>query len=80
MAGEYAGPEGFRRVVQSPAALFNEDSRLLTSLWLARIQEDLELLKGLLDRVGLWTKVDNTVGMVCQPCRNAGSQAEESYT
>ena len=36
-------------------------------------------LVGMLDRVGLWTNVGKTVGMVYRPCHAAGTQLEAAY-
>ena len=43
------------------------------------IQGAFSTLVILLDRVGLWTNVRNTVGMVCCPCQAAGTQSEVTY-
>ena len=39
-----------------------------------------DVLTGLFDRVGLWTNVRKTVGMMCRPCQEAGVRAEKAYT
>ena len=49
---------------------------LLEPRWL---QGDFSTLVGLLDRVGLWNNVGNTVGMVCCPCQEVGTQSEAEY-
>ena len=36
-------------------------------------------LVGLFNRLGLWTNVRKTVGMVCRPCQAAGTQSEAAY-
>ena len=33
----------------------------------------------LFDRVGMWTNVGKTVGMVCRPCQAAGNLLEAAY-
>ena len=48
--------------------------------WPSRLQDPLDVLTVLLNRVGLQNNMGKTVGMVCQSCRTAGSQSEESYT
>ena len=58
MAEEESGPEGFGREVQTLAALFYVDHRLLASPWPARFQEALDVLTSLFKRVGLRTNVE----------------------
>ena len=77
---EDTGQEYFGRAVQNLAAVFYADDGLPTPPQPDRLQEALEVMMGLLYRVGLRTNVDKTVGIVCQPCRNAGIQLEEAYT
>ena len=55
------------------------DNGLLVSPQKARIQEALDVLTGLFDRVCLWNNAEKTVGMVRQLCRTAGRQTEEEY-
>ena len=43
------------------------------------IQLVFDMLTGLFYRLGLRTKVQKTVGMVCQPCRAAGVRADKGY-
>ena len=80
MVGEEAGPEEFGRAVQNLATLFYADGGLLASPRPVRIQETMDVLTGLFDRVGMRTNVDKTVGMVCQPCHTSGRQFEVVYT
>ena len=44
------------------------------------IQYAFDTLMGIFDRVGLWTNVRKTMGMVCQPYRASGVRAHEAYT
>ena len=67
VAGEEAGPDGFRRAVKWTAASFYADDGLLTSPRPARLQAALDVLMGLFNRVGLQTNLNKTVGMVCHP-------------
>ena len=76
---DYTGPEGFGRAVQKLAALFYTDDDPLASTRSARLQDSLDVLKGLLYRVVLWTNVEKTVGMIYQPCRRADSHLVEAY-
>ena len=38
------------------------------------------MLTGIFNRVGLWTKIRKTVGMVCQPYQAAGVWEDKAYT
>ena len=67
VAGEDSDPDGLGRAVQWLAALFYTDDGLLASLKLDCLQEALDVLTILFDRVGIQTNVKKTVGMVCQP-------------
>ena len=44
-----------------------------------RFQVALEVMTGLFDRVGLRTKINNTVGMPCKPSRVAFGNLQEAY-
>ena len=77
---EDTGQEYFGRAVQNLAAVFYADDGLPTCPQPDRLQEALEVMMGMFYKVGLRTNVDKTVGIVCQPCRNAGIQLEEAYT
>ena len=79
VAGEDVVPEVLGRALQKLASLFYMDYGLLALPWPSRIQEALDVLTGLFDRVGLWTYVEKTVGMVCQPCSTVGIQSTEAY-
>ena len=78
--GEDAWPEGLGRSVQNMATLFYVDSGILTSSHLTRLEEVLDILTVLFDRVGLQTNMEKMVGMVWQLYRTAGSQYEEAHT
>ena len=64
VVGEDAGPEGFWRAVQNLFALFCAEDRLLSSPQPARLQEVLDALTVLFDRLGLRTNVNNIVVVV----------------
>ena len=53
------------------AAHLYTDDGLLASPWTVRLQEALDILTCLLDRLGMRINVENTVDMVCQPFRTA---------
>ena len=65
VAGEYSVPEGFEISVQKLSTLLYAGDEFLASPQPARIQEALDVLTCLLNRVGLQTNVENTVVMVC---------------
>ena len=79
VAGEEAGPEGFIRAVQCLAELFYSDNGLLASPQPAHLQAVLNVLMGMFDRFGIYTNVNNTVGMVCYPCHMDGGHSEAAY-
>ena len=60
-------------------AIFYTDNGMVASSDPRWLQGDFSTLDGLLDRVGLWTNVGETVGMVCRPCQAAGTQSEAAY-
>ena len=68
--------EYFGRALQKLATLFYVDDRLLASQRLARLQEALDVLEGIFGIVVLRTNMDNTVGMVCHPCRSTVIQLD----
>ena len=61
-------------------ALLYADGRIFYSLCVPRLQEDLGVLVGLLDRVGLQTNMKETFGVIFQPRCTVGSQSEGAYT
>ena len=68
--------ELFVRVVQNLNALFYTDDVILAYPCTASMQEALEVLVDLFDRLELSTNVEKTVIMVCQLCRTVGRQSE----
>ena len=64
---EDVDPEGFGRAVQKLAILLYANDGLIAYLSPARLQESLEVLMVLFERVGLQTNMDNRFGMICQP-------------
>ena len=44
------------------------------------IQSAFDFLMGVFDRVGMWTNVRKTVGMVGRPCQAGGVRSDKSYT
>ena len=58
---------------------FFADYRFLTSPQPARLQAEMGVLTGLVDRVGLQTNVNNTVGIVCYPCCISGGTLEADW-
>ena len=61
------------------AAIFYADYRLLASPRPARLQKDLGILMGLLNRVGLRTNVNKTVVIICQLCCIDYQQSKVTY-
>ena len=59
--------------------LFYADDGMVASLDPRWLQGEFSTLVGLFDRVGLWTYVGKTVGMVCHPCKETGTQLEAAY-
>ena len=57
VSGENASLEGSGRLVENLATRFYTDNVLLASPRSARLQESLEILAGLFERVGLWANV-----------------------
>ena len=55
---EEVEPKGFGRVFHRLALFLCVDNGLLVSPWSASLQEDLEILKGLFEWVGLRTNVE----------------------
>ena len=55
------------------AALFYSDNGMVASSDPGWLHGAFNTLVGLFDRVGLWTNVRKTVGMVCHPCQAAGN-------
>ena len=68
------------RLAKKLASLFYADGILLEYPQPARFQDALDMLTGLLERVGLRTNMANTVGMVYQLCHYTGSQLTDAYT
>ena len=60
-------------------AFFYVDDRMVASTEPGWLQTLVDTLKGIINRVGLRTNVQKTVGMVCQPCRVVGVRAYEAY-
>ena len=79
VAGDDAVPDGFEQAVQWLVALFYSDDSLLASPRPARTQAVMYVLTGMLDRMGLQTNVNKTVGMRCQPCYIADGHLEAAY-
>ena len=44
------------------------------------LQSEFNLMMGIFEQVRLRTDARNTVGMVCQPFRASGLQADKAYT
>ena len=61
------------------AALLYADNGIVASSDPHWLQGTFDTLIGLFDRVGLWTHVGKTVGMVFRPCQAAGNQLEAAY-
>ena len=61
---EDAGPEGFGREVKNMYALFCVNDGLIVSPQPVRLQEALDALAGISERVNLRTNMENMVGMV----------------
>ena len=80
VAREDAGPERFGRAVKNMAALFYVYDGLIISLRPSRLQDTLDVLTVLFDRVGLGNNVYKMAGIVFQPGRTAVIQSEEAYT
>ena len=80
VAGEYAVPEGLRRMVHNLAAIFHMENRLISSHRPARLQEALDVLMGIFDWIVPMKNVAKTVGMVCQPCCTADRKPKLAYT
>ena len=79
MSGYEAGPGGFGWSIQWMAEFFYTDGNLLASPRPACIQVVMDVLTVLFDRVCLQTNVENTFGVVCQPCYIVGRKSETSY-
>ena len=60
-------------------SLFYTDNDMVALLYPRWLQGTFSTLVGLLNRVGVWTNVRNTVGMFCCPCQVEGTQSEASY-
>ena len=59
--------------------LFYTDDDMVASSEPQWIQGAFSTLVGLLNRVGLRINSGKTVGMVCRPCRAAGTHSEAAY-
>ena len=62
------------------AVLFYTENGIISSTRTARIQEEIDVLKGMFDRVGIQTNFNTTVSMVCHPCYMDGRHSEVAYT
>ena len=62
------------------AALLYANNGVATSTDTGWLQLEFDLMMGLFDRVGLWTNVRKTVGIVFRNFREAGVRAETVYT
>ena len=62
------------------AAFLYSKARMVASTDLVWLQSEFDTLTGIFDRVGLWTNLRKTVGMVCRLCRAAGVRADKDYT
>ena len=71
VAGEESGPEGFRQAVQWLADFFYKHDVLIAYPWLACIYTVLDVLMGVVYRVGLFINITKTLGVVCQLCQIA---------
>ena len=61
------------------ATFFYLDDGLIASTYPECLQLAFDTLTGLFNRVGIWTNVKNTVGILCHPCRTVGTQSGEAY-
>ena len=77
--GHWRVEEGHARLKVKAALIYADDGMVAYTNpgW---TQYAFDTLTGIFDRVGLKTNVRKTIGMVCQPCRAAGVQADEAYT
>ena len=66
--------------IQTLSAIFYMYVGLLASPCMARLQEALNFLTGLFDRVRLSKNVNKMFSMLCQPYFSAGRQAKVLYT
>ena len=76
LSGEEEVPDGFGWSFQLPVACFYADNGIIALPRTDRLQEVLDVLMELFDRVGLQTNVKKMVGMVCQPCYMDVSHSE----
>ena len=60
-------------------ALFYADNVIVASSDPQWLQGAFSTLVSLFDRVGLWTNVRKTLGMVCRKCQGEGTQLEVAY-
>ena len=74
------GPDGFGWSIQCLAVFFYADEGLLPSSRPTCLQEVLDFLTGLFDRVSIHTNVRKTVGMVCHTCYMPSGHLEVAYT
>ena len=74
-----ASMEGFRRDVQSLAAYFYADDKLITSMRATHIQRNFDTLTELFEHVGIRTNVSKTASMACKPYRALGGHSTEAY-
>ena len=61
------------------ATFFYADDGMVASTDPFWVQGSFDTLNGLFNRVGLYTNVRKTVGMLCHPCHIVGIRLEASY-
>ena len=59
-------------------AIFHANNGIISSSWLARIHESLDILTVISDQVGWQTNVDKTVGMTFQMCCMTGQHYKDN--
>ena len=77
--GRRQAEKGHQRLTVNSALLY-DNSGMVESTDPGWLQLAFETMMWLFDRVGLWTNVRKTVGMVCRICRSDGVRADEDYT
>ena len=60
--------------------MFYEYYGLLASPLMDRLQAEINMLMGLLNRARIQTNYCKTLGMIFQPCHTFGSQLDDVYT
>ena len=71
--------DGFGPECQRKCALFYADDGLVASTDPDWLQWAFYVLVELFTRIGLYTNVTKTQGMICQPCYVAGRHSDEAY-